>query len=187
MTTEELAKIRADYEAAREMREFSAAKRINFEDYGEGLTADRWFVVKGKDTSCFGEGTPNHWRWAAMILLGLASPDDAPHAEEKPTPEIVPMLLDEIERLRADAARRFVLIHRDGYDSVFVVPFGCEAKARKHIKAWEEWDQSMANACGRPRRIEDAGPEPLRPEWLLEVDLSKDKLTVAIPQVTRGN
>ena len=105
MTTEELAKIRADYEAAREMREFSAAKRINFEDYGEGLTADRWFVVKGKDTSCFGEGTPNHWRWAAMILLGLASPDDAPHAEEKPTPEIVPMLLDEIERLRADAAR----------------------------------------------------------------------------------
>ena len=114
MTDAELAKIRADYEAARTMREVSAAKRINFEDYGEGLHGDRWFVAKGKSTDCFGEGTANHWRWAAMILLGLASPDDAPHAEDKPTPEIVPMLIAEVERLRADAARLDWIDRADG-------------------------------------------------------------------------
>ena len=97
MTDARLAEIRAAYESARAMREFRASKRINFEDYKSD-----WWVAKGKSSDCFAEGITNHWRWAAMIILGLANPDDAPYTEEKPTPEIVPELIAEIDRLRAE-------------------------------------------------------------------------------------
>jgi len=76
-----------------------ASKRVNIG--GAEAFIDNWIVGWGKDDGCQIEGTPNHWRWLAMILLGLADANDAPYTEDKPTPEIIPALVAEVEALRA--------------------------------------------------------------------------------------
>lgn len=60
-----------------------AAKRVNVvkSDWMSG-----WYVGHGKDGSCQIEGTANHWNWLALIILGLADPNDAPYDEDKPLP-----------------------------------------------------------------------------------------------------
>ncbi|MDV2987054.1 UNVERIFIED_CONTAM: hypothetical protein Q9R58_22350 [Methylobacteriaceae bacterium AG10] len=60
-----------------------AAKRVRVKksDWLAG-----WYVGHGKDESCQIEGTANHWNWLALIILGLADPNDAPYDEDKPLP-----------------------------------------------------------------------------------------------------
>lgn len=96
--TLDLDSIKASYARAQEQMPtyIGAAKRIHVE---HGFMDD-WWVGYGKDSSCQIEGTPNHWRWLAMILLGLTDHREAPYDEDKPTPEVVPELITEVERLR---------------------------------------------------------------------------------------
>ena len=99
MSEEELKAIEAAYlKAMAEMpRNVAAAKRVHV-SHSEWL--EDWWVGWGKDDSCQIEGTQNHWRWLALILLGLADPKDRPYDEDKQTPEIVPALIAEVRRLR---------------------------------------------------------------------------------------
>lgn len=96
----DLAVIQARYEAAKTMPPgITAAKRVHIQKSDH---IDNWWVGFGKDEICQIEGTPNHWRWAAMLILGLADRKDAPYTEDKPTPEVVPALLEQL----AQAAKR---------------------------------------------------------------------------------
>ena len=97
MTPDRLLDIEAAYNAAKTMRDVTAAKRVHVSNHGD--CCHDWWVAYGKDESCFPEGTANHWRWFAMILLGLASRADAPYSDDKPTPEVVPEMIKEIRRL----------------------------------------------------------------------------------------
>lgn len=60
-----------------------AAKRVHV-DKSDWMSG--WWVGYGKDDSCQIEGTANHWNWLALIILGLADPNDAPYDEDKPLP-----------------------------------------------------------------------------------------------------
>jgi hypothetical protein len=91
LTPAELAELERRYQAALAMPEsIRAAKRVHVQK-SEWL--DDWWVGYGKDDSCQIEGTPNHWRWLAMIILGLVDEKDSPYSEDKPTPEILPALI----------------------------------------------------------------------------------------------
>ena len=95
LTTENVGQIAERYEAARVMPHYiTAAKRVHI---GKSDWMEDWWVGWGKDDSCQIEGTPNHWRWLAMLILGLGEPNEAPYSEDKPTPEIVPQLLATIK------------------------------------------------------------------------------------------
>ena len=95
LTAENVGQIAERYEAARVMPHYiTAAKRVHI---GKSDWMEDWWVGWGKDDSCQIEGTPNHWRWLAMLILGLGEPNEAPYSEDKPTPEIVPQLLAAIE------------------------------------------------------------------------------------------
>lgn len=86
------------YEAAKLMRSISAAKRLHVV-LSDSL--EDWWWGYGKDESCVIEGTANHWRWLAMLILGLANGRDVPYDEDKPTPEVVPTLIAALRQAQA--------------------------------------------------------------------------------------
>jgi len=97
MSPREREAIRERYIKAKEQmpEHINAAKRVHLQrtDY------DWWWTGYGKDESCQIEGTANHWRWLAMIILGLVDPIEHPYSEDKETPEVVLNLLDELNTL----------------------------------------------------------------------------------------
>ena len=103
LSAEELAELKAGFGlAAALMPEYiGAAKRINVakSDWMSG-----WWVGYGKDDSCQIEGTPNHWRWLAHLLLGLAANRDAPYSEDKPLDEPIARLFATISALTTENA-----------------------------------------------------------------------------------
>jgi hypothetical protein len=100
LTDEELKQIEAGVEAARTSQSeyIVAAKRVHVikSDW-----LDDWYWGFGKDESCSIEGPANHWRWLALILLGLVKPEDAPFDEQKEAPEPILGLLATIRAQRA--------------------------------------------------------------------------------------
>lgn len=105
LSAEELADLKAGFDlAAAVMPEYlSAAKRVHVSK-SEWLLD--WWVGYGKDESCQIEGTSNHWRWLAHLLLGLASERDAPYSEDKPLDEPVSRLFATIDAQATEIARQ---------------------------------------------------------------------------------
>lgn len=101
ITRQRLEEIRINYNAAKIGQSYiSASKRIHVKE--SDFLSD-WYVGFGKDESCQIEGTQNHWRWLALILLGLADRKDAPYSEDKEPPDIIQELIDSLKVLMVAA------------------------------------------------------------------------------------
>lgn len=158
MTDGELARIRDAYEAARTMRDIYAAKRIHVEN--NGTPGWDWWVGYGKDDGCQIEGTANHWRWLAMLVLGLADPADSPYTEDKPTPEVVPALLAEVDRLRARVAELEPDAARWEWYAVLIGTPG-EAALQRYIRLHDDAETMHIRAA-----IDKAARETGEATWL---------------------
>lgn len=90
MNEERLIEIEAHYQRATTMAAYLAGKRIHVTHVDDPEWD--WWIGWGKEDSCQIEGQANHWRWLALLILGLADQKDVPYSESKPTPEIVPDL-----------------------------------------------------------------------------------------------
>ena len=85
----------------------TAAKRIHVV---KSDVLENWWVGFGKDESCQIEGTQNHWRWLALIILGLVDAKDAPYTKDiELDPDPLLALLDRLAdaEVRATAAEVF--------------------------------------------------------------------------------
>lgn len=113
-----------------------AAKRVHV-DKSEHLPD--WFIGYGKDEFCQIEGTANHWNWLALIILGLADPNDAPYDEDKPlpvTPAEIRIALDAMPVAR-DALKAVLASLRDP-DANNVLPNAATEKVVSALAAMGE-------------------------------------------------
>ena len=101
--TEKLKALAERWEAMKappEKMPLKAAKRLGIQEGG----MDDWFIPwSPRNSNDFGEGSWNHWRWLAAIILGLVDSKDRPYDEDKELPFD---LLDLIARLEAAEAAR---------------------------------------------------------------------------------
>jgi hypothetical protein len=123
LTAEELDALKAGYGLAGAVMDYNitAAKRVHVsaDEYMTG-----WWAGYGKDESCQIEGTQNHWRWLALLLLGLANPQDAPYADDKATPEPIARMFATIEALEAENKRLRDVLSDVAYNTSSSVPLG---------------------------------------------------------------
>jgi hypothetical protein len=103
LSVEELVDLEAGFGlAAAVMPEYiRAAKRVHV---SKSEWLPDWWVGYGKDDGCQIEGTQNHWRWLAHLLLGLVADRDAPYSEDKPLDDPVARLFATIDAQATEIA-----------------------------------------------------------------------------------